>query len=261
MGMKVRSLFLHGFFGGAEDFSEIRRALHDKMPKKGKSFSFEAKSPSLFHPDCSIRLGSFEEICADLRGDMKPEDTDDLQIVVGYSMGGRIGLELLKRWPKALDVLVLVAAHPGLKTSDDKKQRIAFVEKWRKEILGTSQHMTSWKALLDSWNQLPLFKEDSPIQPRRKDLSQSKLALAIEKLGLHQQSFDLDFLRQNQDRIHGFVGEKDEKYKLLYENLQSQRALKSLQVVEGAGHRVLQKGSEDITRFVLDLLNQKGDVL
>lgn len=259
--MKFRLLFLHGFLGSSNDFERLWAALQKKNAKRAQAHAIEYIRPSLFHPECGISLQSFDQICEDLHQEMSVASKDCISLLVGYSMGGRIALELLKRNPGFYDELLLIAAHPGLESEEQKKEKQEFHRTWKK-LFSTpvSKGGQTWEELIHQWNQLPLFEEDEASNPSEPELSREKLAFAMERLGVDRQDFDLGFLRQSSSKIHGFVGEKDEKYKALYESLRSQNALASLKVIKGAGHRVLQKGAEEIADFLLRLLNQKGEV-
>lgn len=149
-----------------------------------------------------------------------PETHQD-DILIGYSMGGRLAMELAKK--NGFQKLVLINAHPGL--SDDKEREIR--TQWEEEVL---ERLANEETFLSWWNALPLFKSDRPLEK----IPEGSAAL-FRKMALSRQENFLPFLEENKDRVHWILGAKDPKYSALAERLEGF----DFQLLPG-GHRLFQ---------------------
>ena len=76
--------------------------------------------------------------------------------LVGYSLGGRIGLTLAHRHPNALAALVVVGANPGLADPAERAARLA-ADRRLAERLAEAAGIDDLRAFLASWLGNPLF--------------------------------------------------------------------------------------------------------
>jgi pimeloyl-ACP methyl ester carboxylesterase len=127
--------------------------------------------------------------------------TSSEDILIGYSMGGRLAIELAKK--NRFKKLILINAHPGL--TDDKEREIR--SQWEEEVL---ERLTDPKKFLKWWNALPLFQADKPLT----NVPARSVELFRKMLLSRQENF-LPFLLENKDRVHWILGEKDPKYSAL----------------------------------------------
>lgn len=140
--------------------------------------------------------------------DVTPHDT-----LIGYSMGGRIALEIAEVVNYDIKKLVLINAHPGLSSQEERQDRTHFETKVIEELKGkTKEEFLEW------WNSLPIFNFDSPISTSdERYLESGDLFL---KYRLSQQSDHLPQMIQHKDKILYIAGLFDEKYmELVSENL------------------------------------------
>lgn len=149
-----------------------------------------------------------------------PETSAD-DILIGYSMGGRLVMELAKK--NGFKKLILINAHPGL--TDDKEREIR--SQWEEEVI---ERLSDEKAFLSWWNTLPLFHADRPlvkVPAGSKEL--------FEKMALSRQENFLPFLQENTSRVHWILGSLDPKYAKLADKLTEF----DVHLVHG-GHRLFQ---------------------
>ncbi|MBM3183996.1 MAG: alpha/beta fold hydrolase, partial [Chlamydiae bacterium] len=110
-------VFLHGFLGKSEDWEGVISHLTHcpcigvDLPGHGLSsfhetFDFSPPAPR-FH-------------------------------LIGYSMGGRLAMQYALRFAERIDRLLLIGAHPGLKTEKEKKERLQSDAKWADLLLHLS---------------------------------------------------------------------------------------------------------------------------
>ena len=154
-------LFLHGFLGQKEDWEPL------------------------------IQLLPCDCCCIDL-----PYEEDDIalaiqkqfpkaKMVVGYSAGGRIALELKARFPKSYSRIIALSAHPGLKTEAEINARLKIDQEWI-NLLNTAP----LEQFLDKWYDQELFQslKNHPHFPsifsRRAAQNPAHLAHFLERYSL-----------------------------------------------------------------------------
>lgn len=156
----------------------------------------------------------------DLYQEIPETHSDDT--LIGYSMGGRLAMELAKK--NGFQKLILINSHPGLQ--DDKEREVR--SQWEEEVL---ERLTDPVSFLSWWNGLPLFHADRPLTkvPAGSDSLFKKMALS------RQENF-LPFLTENKSRVHWIIGSRDPKYSGLAEKLKDF----DVHPVPG-GHRLFQQ--------------------
>ncbi len=160
-----------------------------------------------------------EVVLHDLYQDIPTTDASDT--LIGYSMGGRLAMELAKK--NGFKKLILINSHPGL--TDDKEREIR--SQWEEEVL---ERLTDPESFLTWWNALPLFQHDRPLTsvPQGSDKLFKKMVLS------RQENF-LPFLQEYKNKVHWILGEKDPKYSAL------SKILSGLDVhMLSGGHRLFQ---------------------
>lgn len=167
-------------------------------------------------------------------------DPDD--ILIGYSMGGRIALELASQNNYEIKKLVLISSHPGLATQEERDKRIV----WEDEVL-TRLNEAVADAFEQYWNALTIFSHDKPIEIKRM----ADHARLFDQFRLSQQKNFLTELPQYKEKLLWIMGEKDEKYlKLAQEELLPMGI--AVRFIDG-GHRLFQN-----SEALLEVLNEEG---
>lgn len=201
----------HGFLGSPADFSFLQREdviIHDLYEMSGY-----------------------------------PEITDQ-DILLGYSMGGRIALEIAENCHFRIQKLILISAHPGLSSDEDRMKRKTF----ENAILERLKAL-SLEEFLPWWNALPIFIGDLPIKvsPERY----RKSSELFEKYRLSKQVDYLPKLKAHKNKILYISGLQDQKYMDLVEKKFLPEDIK-VKTIPG-GHRLFQKTSE-----LLKILQDEG---
>ncbi len=148
-------------------------------------------------------------------------ETNSQDTLIGYSMGGRLAMELARK--NGFKKLILINAHPGLENEEEKE----FRSLWEEEVL---ERLSSPETFLSWWNALPLFQNDYPL----KNVPEGSSDL-FQKMRLSRQENFLPFLRENKQSVHWILGEKDPKYSALASQLSDFH----VQLLPG-GHRLFQ---------------------
>ncbi len=234
-------LFLHGFMGDRHDFAPITSLLIDQyqclaidLPGHGKT-----------------RVREEAEYGMALTAQAIIEALDQLHIsqcfLVGYSMGGRLALYLTVHFPEQFIRTVLESASPGLKTEEERRQRVQ--RDWQ---LATELETTDFTEFLANWYKQPLFASMkrplagiSKRSPRfeqmlehRRQNQPTELAKSLRHLGTGSQPSLWAELAQNQVPLLLLVGELDQKFVQINREMQVLCSSARLQIMAGCGHNV-----------------------
>ncbi len=188
----------HGFLGSPNDFSFLQH------------------EDNITHHDLlNFDLNEFK---------LNPHDT-----LVGYSMGGRLAMEIAFKNEFQLKNLVLINAHPGLEHESEISER----KKWEDTIL----NKMSEAHFINYWNELPIFKDDLPL----KEITSERLHRfknLFEKLRLSDQENFLPSLSEHRSKVLYLIGKYDLKYFDLAQKKLIPAKLKC-HIIDG-GHRLFQ---------------------
>jgi 2-succinyl-6-hydroxy-2,4-cyclohexadiene-1-carboxylate synthase len=206
---KVIHVF-HGFLGSPEDFSFLKQ---DGL---------------ILHDLCLME--SFPTI--------HPDDT-----LIGYSMGGRVALEIAQTHDYKLKKIILLNSHPGLPSEEERQAR----KELEDQIFQKLQENTQ-QEFLNYWNALPLFSHDKPIGLLNPD-RYLKFVTLFDRFRLSQQRNHLPQMQKHTDKVLWIVGLEDEKYM----NIASEFLLTHDISVKGmrGGHRLFQK-PEELKQLLVD---------
>lgn len=188
-----------GFLGSAEDFASLENShIHDLKEETPESI-------------------------AALVG---PSDT-----LLGYSLGGRVALEVAERLKYNFHSLILLAAHPGGLSPEEIQGRRAWEDEVLNRLEAPAEDFLLW------WNGLEVFRGDSPLKPR--DLSGWKEI--FKRYRLSEQRDFRGAMTEHKDKIIYVYGSEDQKYAGIAQKL-SHLGIRT-KVISG-GHRLFQNTEE-----------------
>lgn len=165
--------------------------------------------------------------------------TSGPEILVGYSMGGRVALNWAVSKPSRFSALILIGAHPGLEAPDDRTTRIA-QDDARAEAISRD----GATAFCRNWAKVPLIATQNRIQAPFYDDMQARrsrndahgLALSARWTGTGRMEPMWD--RLDEIRIPTWVvaGADDPKYVEIGGRIARAISGAKLSVIDGAGH-------------------------
>ena len=161
---------------------------------------------------------------ADMIEAVRQEISDLKPICIGYSMGGRIALQI----QDLLSAMVILSAHTGLTTFEQRIERSKIDDNWREKLL-----TLPFASFLSEWYAQPLFSTMPKQLLLKRLINQNPVALAQ----VMQQMSPSQFLPTvNFPCPALFIhGEEDWKYQQLYSKLPSTIAVRC---IEKCGHVV-----------------------
>ena len=158
-------------------------------------------------------------------------------IVLGYSLGGRLALTAALARPELFPKIVLVSTSVGIADPDQRATR----EKtdWR---MAADIDEGGLRRFLEMWHELPLTAvPDSKIDLAaiRSANTAEGMAAALRRLGQGRQPYLMDDLPELTSAITWVVGSKDAKYVAIAEAAFGAHPNSRLVVVSGASHNVV----------------------
>jgi len=249
-------LFLHGFLGSRADWQPVADALSDdfrplvtdlpghglnRSRPSGHDFTMENCAGALLRLLDSLHLGSVN--------------------VIGYSMGGRLGLYLALTCPDRCRRVVLESSSPGLKTASERKKRIR-----NDNSLADRLERDGLDAFLEHWYSQPMFKTLEDYPDRRADLLKLRrqndpvlLATSLRSMGTGRQPSLWERLSACSTPLLLLAGGKDRKFSALAEEMAHLCPAAQSRIIPGAGHNVHVEKPAAFIREVRDFLKSTGD--
>jgi 2-succinyl-6-hydroxy-2,4-cyclohexadiene-1-carboxylate synthase len=197
-------VFIHGFLGTPEDWNPML-SFFEEIDAHCLDLN------ALFPREHSLGENSFASLVDNILKYLKKNKISKFHLV-GYSLGGRIAMALSQKVsPLSLTIL---SSHFGIASQNEKKKR------WEKDLLIASLlKELSRKSFLEKWYSNPLFPpqlKNTLVESRLANPADiSLLEKMLLNLNVTKQPFFLPHLPKKTLFIYG---EKDTKYKKLYES-------------------------------------------
>lgn len=233
----MRYLLLHGFSGSPQSLAEVEGVAEGSV------------TPTLGgHLSTPVVGGFWDEV------ERLAELGRDCPGLLGYSLGGRFALGILARYPRRFQHAVIISAHPGLKTDQERAERregdARFVQLLRERGL---------TAFVDAWQALPLWASQGSLPEAVKQAQREQrlrhdaagLAESLLQHGLGEMPDLRPKLREVQTRVELVVGARDPKFVALGEELSGVIPGSRLIHAPGAGHNLLLERAELVCGLVL----------
>jgi 2-succinyl-6-hydroxy-2,4-cyclohexadiene-1-carboxylate synthase len=154
---------------------------------------------------------------------------------VGYSMGGRLCLQVALDRPALVERLVLLSASPGIDDVDERARRRVSDDELAREV-----ERDGVDAFLERWLAQPLFSslpaDKAGIDERRAANTGDRLVHQLRALGQGSQPDNWRRLRELRMPVLLIAGGLDAKYVDIARRMADAIADARVAVVDGAGH-------------------------
>ncbi|MDA0765418.1 MAG: alpha/beta fold hydrolase [Verrucomicrobia bacterium] len=221
---------LHGAVGMAEDWKKLSTGL-------GQGGETVRRVDLWRYLDCCpMELGEFgKAFCEEVRAAGGAESGN---VLVGYSMGGRLALHaLLEGAEEGLFAgAVIVGAHPGLLTEEERIVRMGRDAEWAGKAL-----VGDWRAFLREWEGQAVLTQVAPEgwgDRRKLSVRHQAVARSFMDWSLGKQKDLRERLGALDLPVLWVTGERDRKFTALAEEVVPLLNRGRHEVVAGAGHRV-----------------------
>lgn len=180
--------------------------------------------------------------------------------LLGYSMGGRTALSFAMWYPRYIETLSLESASPGLYTKQERQERIEKDQQLANRIINEGI-----EAFVDFWANIPLFatqknlpsKVQSSIRQERLQQSEEGLANSLHSIGTGKQPTWWEAIEKLNIPVRLIVGELDEKFVQINQQMQKKLPQASFHFVPDAGHTIHIEQPKAFAQIVEQYILQK----
>jgi 2-succinyl-6-hydroxy-2,4-cyclohexadiene-1-carboxylate synthase len=172
------------------------------------------------------------------------------KVLMGYSFGGRLALHALidssYRWQAA----IVISAHPGIESSQERQRRIRQDQQWAKRF-----QEEEWTTLMQAWNAQEVFSQD-PIHFERNEhhYQRKQLVNAMISGSVGRQDNLRMQIASLSTPILWVTGSKDRRYCDLADSLTFAHPYSRSVQIEHAGHRAPWAQPQVFSKVVEDFL-------
>jgi 2-succinyl-6-hydroxy-2,4-cyclohexadiene-1-carboxylate synthase len=230
--------FLHGFLGRPKDFEIVAEKIKEQNPEAKihllDYINQEELSPHKSFSDWATNFNSFVENISSKHN-----------ILIGYSMGARLGALAVQQRPGLWKKNVFVSFNPGLKEETDKVTRMNNDNIWAEKF-----ETAPWLEVLNQWNAQNIFKHDV-FEPERieSNYDRKKLGQCLRNWSHAKMPNLFDFIKQTSIPTTLIYGRHDLKYAEIAERLEVSSVVRKV-CAEKSGHRILFSEPDLIVREI-----------
>ena len=242
--------FLHGFLGSSEDWAPVINNIQSTSTKDTPN-CIPIDLPG--HGNSPIsKSTSFDSTIENLSTLIKTFSHKN-NTLIGYSLGGRIGLLLSLKYPELFKKIIIISAHPGLNCESEKNQRNILDLSLSKKII-TEPLLT----FLENWYKNPIFSTFNTSQQFNTYLksklknSPTNLSQALIAFSLSKQLYTLEKLKTIETKLTYISGQEDKKYVSISRHLKKQLPSVTISLIKNAGHNVHITHPDEISSILLN---------
>jgi len=243
---KSTIVFLHGFSENLTSFYSLL-----ELQKYYKLVLIDLHGHGLTSDN--YKAYNFDLIVDDLNELFKKLNINNY-ILYGYSMGARISLYYINKYPLQIKKLILESTNVGLKTEIEKTNR----KIWDKQVEGYIN--IGLDKFNEYWTSLDLFKSQKnlpkdiikKIENRRLTQNKDKLIKVLNGLSIAKQKYSMDKLIKVSKITTLITGELDTKYINIMQEMQKESNCDLIKV-KNAGHNIHIERANEIISFILSL--------
>lgn len=241
-------LFLHGFMGSCEDWLPVMEALAPNyctialdLPGHGRT---RVDQPQGYAMAATARA------IVNWINEYHPK----IDLIVGYSMGGRLALYLALAFPHCFPQAVLISASPGLISAKARKARQSL------DLERSQQILKNFKDFLRLWYKQPLFASlwKTDLQPelyrRRLRNNPEGLTYSLQYLGLGSQPSLWEKLPFHGQPLTLIAGELDPKFVAIAQQMERCCPQAEVVIIDAVGHNIPLENGQSIVQQLRRIL-------
>ncbi|MCB9025846.1 MAG: alpha/beta fold hydrolase [Bdellovibrionaceae bacterium] len=222
---------LHGFLGRGEDWDSLKSTIRKNIPYVKIDFWCPSLLNGSSHLGPEILFKDWPEKFVNELSQFEYQKC----ILMGYSMGGRLALNTLAKFPEKFNSAIFLSTNPMVLNIDQAKERRQQDQDWIKKIL-----KLEWSTLIKEWDQQNLFAGDK-VHPQRReeDYSRKSLAQALQNWSIVHHQLSLNEISKIKVPSLWVMGEQDVKYVAILKHLQDKGLPADGLILPDCGHRII----------------------
>ena len=253
-------VLLHGFTGSNKTYRDIVYTIDRQFTTFSVDLIGHASSAS----PLSVERYRMRRAVDDLAAVLKAQGFEKA-VWVGYSLGGRVVLNVAIHRPDVVSGLVLESASPGLATEAERAERVA-----ADEALAQRLERDGVEKFIDYWESIPLWdsqkanlNDTQKEMQRRTRLEQPRMGLAnsLRGMGTGAQDWLGDRLGELRVPVLLVAGRLDTKFSGWAKEMAKHIPEATLRIIENAGHNVHLEQRDEFDQVVFDFLMSVRDRL
>ncbi|MCL7043110.1 hypothetical protein MKW94_015470 [Papaver nudicaule] len=220
-------VFLHGFLGTGGDWTSVMKTFSSTARCISIDLPGHGGSKIHYHGNNKAKQEISIEIISNLLSNLIHKMTNTRVVVIGYSMGARIALQMAMRYSDQINGAVIISGSPGIKDDERRRSRMA-LDDARAQFL--TEHGLQF--FLETWYTGPLWKSlrDHPhfeqiISSRMQHDDVHSLARSLSDLSTGRQPSLWEELKHCKQPLLFVVGEKDKKFKKIAQEMSHEISL------------------------------------
>lgn len=248
------TLWLHGFMGRGDDWLPLLSALPGA--RRHVIVDLPGHGGSLFDDPAAYTI---DRAAAAVIAVLDAADVARCALV-GYSMGGRLGLYLAVHYPARFTHLALLSASPGLATEAERTARRQWDERMARKV-----ESAEFSTFLDDWYRAPLWDslrrhaDYAQVVARRAPNSPPHLALSLRGMGTGvQPSLWQDWATLTVPTLL-IAGALDTKYVAVTHQMTTANPRAQTLIVPDAGHNVAAEAPAVVAGALAAFLSQENE--
>jgi 2-succinyl-6-hydroxy-2,4-cyclohexadiene-1-carboxylate synthase len=165
-------------------------------------------------------------------------------VLLGYSLGGRLALHTITGKPQRWDAAIIISAHPGLRTKEERAARLLQDRSWAARF-----RSEPWPKVMAAWNAQEVFqRSEHGVEPAGTVSAperwialepwRAQIALAFDAWSLGRQAAQRPLLPGVRGPVLWITGEKDTRFTALAKESCALLPAGRHVIIPDAGHRV-----------------------
>lgn len=243
-------VFLHGFMGASEDWLPVVKRLSIKF--RCVIIDLPGHGRSLFEDEELYSMPSASDSILDI---LDYNDIDKFGLC-GYSMGGRLALYIAVMNPDRIEKLFLESSSPGIRSEAERVARVV------NDILITEKIIKmDFEDFLNEWYDMPFFKamKEKPAYPellgRRLNNDTKYIVKSLNNMGTGVQPSLWEQWAAFKPKTALVVGELDEKYNALANEMLALRPGTELKIIPETGHNAHFENRDLFIKYAEEFFN------
>lgn len=247
-------VLLHGFMGSGQSYDHLISDL--------KEFCNPITIDLLGHgttegAELHYRFSTKEQVA-----DLTKLISEQLHLplfLYGYSMGGRLTLQLALHRPDLYKGLILESSTFGIEGETERQARQALDAKRSDDLLG------NFEGFLHNWKKMPLFESSTASEQLLDQVDEIQqqqnplwLANCLQGFGTGTMPCVRSRLAEIAVRVNLIVGEKDSKFVHINRQMEKELPDAELHTVKNAGHRVHLDQPEQLITHLKSFIQKFG---